>query len=51
MIGLSLSYGNWASLLIMCVPCGALTLLRMRAARADGKARSVAGQIDLESEL
>ena len=42
MIGLSLSFENWASLLIMCVPCCALTLLRIRAARADGKARSVA---------
>jgi protein-S-isoprenylcysteine O-methyltransferase Ste14 len=39
MIGLSLSFENWASLLIMCVPCCALTLLRIRAARTDGKNR------------
>ena len=42
MIGLSLSFENWASLLIMCVPCCALTLLRIRAARADGKAGTAA---------
>jgi len=40
MIGLSLSFQNWAALLIMCMPCGGLTLLRIRAARAEGKARS-----------
>jgi hypothetical protein len=42
MIGLSLSFQNWASFLIMCVPCCALTLLRIRAARADEQARSIA---------
>jgi len=40
MIGLSLSFQNWASLLIMSVPCCAVTLWRIRAARADGKASS-----------
>jgi len=37
-IGLSLSFENWASLLIICVPGCALTQLRLRAARAAGKA-------------
>ena len=37
MIGLSLSFKNWASFLIMCVPCLAVTLWRIRAAQAYGK--------------
>jgi hypothetical protein len=41
MIGLSLSFLNWASLLIMCVPCCAVTRWRIRAAAGGGKAGRV----------
>jgi protein-S-isoprenylcysteine O-methyltransferase Ste14 len=41
-IGLSLSFMNWASLLIMCVPACALVLWRIRTVPAGGKGSSVA---------
>ena len=41
MIGLSLSFKNWASLLIMCVPAGAVVLWRIRTVPAVGKGNSV----------
>ncbi|HEX4120957.1 MAG TPA: hypothetical protein VH619_10100 [Verrucomicrobiae bacterium] len=41
-IGLSLSFMNWASLLIMCVPACALVLWRIRTVPAGGKGSFVA---------
>ena len=41
MIGLSLSFKNWASLLIMCLPACALSLWRIRTVPAGGKGNSI----------